>query len=528
MSNLFISSSKPRVRILSWRFVSLVGLLLTLASLVLLKSADEKLDIALVPEAAVGGGFRSSYTLPVGYDLLFVPPTSLAYDGASPPRLRVADTTIPLRSAAFGLGGPVVTETEVIFQHPIEGAIGVRMIVPLVPRQRVLFGLACLAVVLVLARQGLLRPAWRSFLAVSLLLASTRGQGVALMAALAPSRSALREGGRALIIVGGVFAGSVLAYETLDKATLLAAETDDISTAVVFEQLRRSQRLGPTSTLLIGDSSCLMGVNAVRLERLTAAPVQSLCSIGFLGPRGYARLLENYLKRNPPPDRLIIMMHGISFERAPDWEVWENFVESDGASALGQRSALERVRIVTRLVLAPPLAHLFGGRWGRYFGDPDAFFNELESGNGTTIDPQAGLRMRGIEAFKHAIWPEVPLAAPFGFTRNERFDRAMSSLAEQVARIGPERTLLVISPIPAPYFHGAAVAGREAAARELRQALAIPESAVLATAASAPYAHFLENDHPPSGIPTHLNRWGRELFTDHLADLLSGRPRSPS
>ena len=158
---------------------------------------------------------------------------------------------------------------------------------------------------------------------------------------------------------------------------------------IVFEQIKRSYTLSNVDVLLIGDSSCLMDVNAPYLsELLQGKSVESLCSMGYAGPEGYARLLRNYYERGKHADKVILMWVGHTFQQKEFMKYWVNFIHNNGVVETPDFDyfwgGLAKFRdvAVSRVLMEP-----MSGHYGRYFGNEYWFRRSIRENNGTTIDP---------------------------------------------------------------------------------------------------------------------------------------------
>lgn len=333
---------------------------------------------------------------------------------------------------------------------------------------------------------------------------------------------ASREAWRAALLVLIVLAGAFTYYQRLDERDLIALGITDISTAAVFEQMNRATHAPNTAEILaIGDSSCLMGIDFIELARLTGRTTNSLCSIGFMGPAGYTVELERYLHRGIKPDRLLLVFHPVQFIREDNWEIWETFVTQEGRNALAHRNIFMRAQAVLAAVFSSYLGHALPGRWGRYFGTLDEFTRSIAADQGGTIDPLGGLRWSTETEFADALAKaETPAARSFSPRPNSLFMQALDTLAPIVGDIGPERTFIIIAPVPDTHATADDIIARSESADAISARLNLPSGHVLPTPASLPYLYFSDRPWTDPVPPTHLNRWGRRSYTRILASIL--------
>lgn len=278
---------------------------------------------------------------------------------------------------------------------------------------------------------------------------------------------------------------------------------------IVLKQIERAKTLPAPNIAFVGDSSCLMDIHVPRLrELLQDGSVESFCSLAFLGPAGYAYILDSMIERKATPRALVIAMHPVGFRRSPEFEVWPAAVRQGGLSYVGHdpgfpAAALDHARFRW---LAPVLYKPLPGSYGLYYGSAAALVDEIGENHGSAVDPNAGLGRDSRPGAKDMIHIAQSYAT------NAGFENALDTLAATLARMDRSRVFLVISPIPASAFTPESVDQREEAARRIAQRLGLPAGNVLASPESAPDSDF--------STATHLNRWGRITFTETLAGLL--------
>jgi hypothetical protein len=283
---------------------------------------------------------------------------------------------------------------------------------------------------------------------------------------------------------------------------------------IVLEQIRRSAELPAPNIALFGDSSCLMGVDARIIERtLGVRPVQSFCSIGFLGPAGYAQMLDGMIARNAAPKALIFMFHPATFRREASWEYWPVFVRNAGQAAAPSlrfpHSALDYLEFewLSRLIYSP-----LPGAYGRYYGGEGAFRATIEARQGSAIDPNSGLNVAKIEAVRAG--PTPPYGEATDFSANQAYHDALKVLGETMKKLPPRTSVyLVVSPLPDYTFQPGTAEQRAEQAANIARALGIDSSHILSTPATLYSAYFAST--------THLNRWGQQVFSGELAKQLA-------
>jgi hypothetical protein len=287
---------------------------------------------------------------------------------------------------------------------------------------------------------------------------------------------------------------------------------------IVLEQIRRAAEVPAPDIAFFGDSSCLMGVDPRVIERtLDVRPVQSFCSIGYLGPAGYELMLSRMIARKAAPRTLVFMFHPATFRREVVWEYWPAFVMSAGQAAAPAlrfpRSSLDYLELewLSRLIYSPlPAAY------GRYYGGEGAFRSAIDARQGSAIDPNTGLNVASLDAIKAV--PSPPDGPVTDFSTNQSYRDALKTLAETVRKLLPATSVyLIVSPLPDYTFRPGTLEQRAEQAAEIARALGIENSHILNTPATLYAAYFAST--------THLNRWGQRVFSKTLAEAISDLPR---
>ena len=256
-----------------------------------------------------------------------------------------------------------------------------------------------------------------------------------------------------------------------------------------------------------------MGIVPKILERaINVRPIQSFCSIGYLGPVGYAHMLNKMIARNAAPKAVVFMFHPITFRRGPSWESWPAFVLNAERAAVPAlrfpRSALDFLQFewLSRLIYSP-----LPGAYSRYYGGEVAFRATIEERQGSAVDPGSGLNVHSLDAVKAVA---TPAGAATDFSTNQDYHNALKVLAETVKKLPPQTSVyLIVSPLPDYTFPPGTMEQRAAAADEIAAALGIDRSHILKTPATLPVAYFSST--------THLNRWGQQVYSNELAKQLS-------
>lgn len=148
--------------------------------------------------------------------------------------------------------------------------------------------------------------------------------------------------------------------------------------------------------VLIGDSSCLMDVDARQLSEELGLPILNLGTLSFLDLGNYSEILHHYANANPGRLKsVVLLMHPEALRRTGAEAYYVQVLEQFWAGlddcphgAVGDKIGcalgieIFRGRVLPRLVPVP-LAGPFGSAYG-FTADLE---NQMESRNGSIVDP---------------------------------------------------------------------------------------------------------------------------------------------
>jgi hypothetical protein len=286
---------------------------------------------------------------------------------------------------------------------------------------------------------------------------------------------------------------------------------------IVSEQVRRTETVSAPDLAFIGDSSCLMGIHVPTLRAaFPARRIESFCSIGYLGPASYAVLLDRMIERGATPRKLIVAIHPVQFVRDPSWEGWVALIRNKQLSIpvhIGfPKGGLDYLQTdwIESLIYNP-----LPGVFGRYYGGRNEFISDIRESHGSAVDPSAALSFPSLASFSQdlATHGPSPAGSQTSYAFNLEFEKALSELARTVARIGADRVYLIVTPVPGSTYGGTSDRDFVLARQQVAARLGLPVSNIIETHGSLSNPHFSSS--------THLNRWGRILFTQQIAELLT-------
>ena len=312
--------------------------------------------------------------------------------------------------------------------------------------------------------------------------------------------------GGPLLVVAGlaalVHAGVALRLLPAPRPTL------DVDRSILVHQVEASRRPQEAEVVLVGDSSCLMNVDAKLLGERLGRRVLNLGTLSYLDLNAAATLLREYTTANPGRlQAVVVLLHPEALRRvAPEAAYFrllhglldgqEVSLETGLQARLRRGLGLEalRGRILCRLLPTP-----LPGAYGRHYGFTTDLERYLDAHHGSALDPESR-PLTGSAEYRLAPQQEAP-------SRNFR-----AALPEGVS------LLAGIAPVPAGFAEGRYAATRDRMLKQWSEWLEAhaPLSALPAT---LPDAHFAS--------VAHLNADGVPHFTAALAEALRGALAQP-
>lgn len=281
----------------------------------------------------------------------------------------------------------------------------------------------------------------------------------------------------------------------------------DMDRAVLTYQARAAQTPQETDILLLGDSSCLMGVSAPALARQIKSEVLSLATLSFVDLSAHSLMLRTWAKANPgQPVTVILLMHPEALRRPEPSAYHQDFLVSllQGRSPsfrsgfFAQVQGLLGLEALRNRVLGRILPIPLPGRYGFYYGFTTDLCRYLAQNRGSAVDP-------------NTYHPETDRG-----NAEYRLARGLEERSAFFRRQFPPGARLAVGLTPSP---ASFVAPRHA---ELSRTLLTQWGAWLQ---ADQILTNLPSILPDScfASPTHLNEAGQSLFTQQLAEKLSLR-----
>lgn len=270
----------------------------------------------------------------------------------------------------------------------------------------------------------------------------------------------------------------------------------------VNQQIKRIQQDARGDIVIFGDSSGLMGIDPRILEKELGRTVQNFCTLAYAGPESYATMLEEYLKRNPKPELIILAFHPIQLGRDKQWDGWpktikESFSENSQSISWDKKIGNFLDSIIYGSLLYVPLR----GGYGGYYGSPKAVEKAMSQGHGSLIDP--------IVLFPRASTPRSARIDLKGMT--DTYRASLEILKDVVRKHGLDSLVLLRTPLPGHLLYDRARI--EAAYQGIGTTLALEKDKCILDEFSSLPSHYFSSH-------THLNRYGKKEFSKMLASKL--------
>ena len=244
-------------------------------------------------------------------------------------------------------------------------------------------------------------------------------------------RLVTREAWRTAVVVA--ILGAIAMLLTTRGRIPLPANPDGV---VAATQISRAETMPSAELLVLGDSSAMTDVDVDVLGReLGVTSAESLATLGFVGPAGYATLVERLTARHVHPQVLVLLVHRESlvfgedvFARSPYERAALGAAPDTVASVL--RDTKTALAGVMRTVVPLPLV----GPWGATYGSPGDLRRHIERHHGTMVDPTPMRPRSG--------------GGVYGYRLSEAVARRLPRLADAIAAAAPRCFALGLTPVP--------------------------------------------------------------------------------
>ncbi|MEW5945305.1 MAG: hypothetical protein AB1742_03820 [bacterium] len=296
-----------------------------------------------------------------------------------------------------------------------------------------------------------------------------------------------------IFVISGLFIAAGEIWSRIEEPDM---SNTSIERIIVSEQLERAGTITDADIIMTGDSSALMGLDVVMLgELIGGRRVESLATIGYVGPDAYGRILEIFTSHAGYTPVVIILMHGESLNLSEEKLNLIPLEEKDVKRLpFGHEARRKLFEDVIGRVVSIPLP----GAYGRHYGWPEDFRKALRSQGGTLTDPNK------LDANSSKRDYEFTLTGPV--------EERMARLGEILERLNPCHVYFGITPLHESSKSGITLTSRAAVLRRCAYLLRLNDRNILGLPVSMPDRYF--------STFTHLNYEGQKVYTSRVARTL--------
>ncbi len=170
----------------------------------------------------------------------------------------------------------------------------------------------------------------------------------------------------------------------------------DLDRTLLAAKAELASRTAPASVVLLGDSSCMMDVDAPELARQLGRPVLNLGTLSYLDLAAHTALLRHTLERLPnPPSDVVLLLHPGSLLRGSSLPALDQFLRASLAQdARNLRSAPRHPAegllagvVIREQIVQPWIPSLLRGDFATAYGTTWEVRRRVQRQNGTLLDP---------------------------------------------------------------------------------------------------------------------------------------------
>lgn len=218
--------------------------------------------------------------------------------------------------------------------------------------------------------------------------------------------------------------------------SLVTQNMESWEDTLIKTQLERANRSAPKADIVItGDSSSLMGLDALKMQKMLNISTQSFATMGFVGPEGYAAIVQRYNER-PPYKKIKVLI--IQLQRLTFADDEKNYAAGYEDIVLGQKSNKSFfskikdpfITLVYKKIFEMPLR----GQYRDFYLVPENIRKTLMNNNGTMIDPRQN--------------DDSSKPRNYNCKISDLYLHRLTKMKERIDIINPELTLILFSPIP--------------------------------------------------------------------------------
>lgn len=169
----------------------------------------------------------------------------------------------------------------------------------------------------------------------------------------------------------------------------IGVRTNNLGLLLVNEQIKRAKNLSYANIVIVGDSSGLMNIDALKLEKHLNVRVENLSTMQITGPHSYGLLLKQVASRAAGKLRLVLLvLHPDSVdlnEKVLSEANYENYITEMKGPIVLANNYYSKVRqdLLSHVVDL----QIMPGAYGNFYGSADNVLTFMNKNRGSLIDP---------------------------------------------------------------------------------------------------------------------------------------------
>jgi hypothetical protein len=207
---------------------------------------------------------------------------------------------------------------------------------------------------------------------------------------------------RDMLTIIGLPIGGVLLLGLIIRLTVFLPfapkprPTLDVDRTVIVQQIDASRRTEQADILLIGDSSCLMNIDAALLSEISGRRAINLGTLSFLDLHTFSHLLSNYVSNQAKEPSTVIFLSHPDFVRKKSSskahiETFDYYINQKD-HAYGYLPSWDPRRLLgTHIVDGRFISRMpipLSGSFGQFYGFTTELMDFMIRHNGSAIDPR--------------------------------------------------------------------------------------------------------------------------------------------
>ena len=231
--------------------------------------------------------------------------------------------------------------------------------------------------------------------------------------------------------------------------------TWDMDRTIMATKADLTLRDSSADMVLIGDSSCLMNIDASQLSELTGKKVVNLGTVSFLDMKVFSTLLQRYLQsQSKPPEEILLIVHPEFLRRSTPSKshvAWiHDYMDGRDHATNGRSWASMEYLLGVHIIRGRLLSWLprpLSAAFGTYFGFTSDLEQYMREHQGSAVDPRnlkdadlkgskeyriSSATLRSAEAFTNVIPENVKLSIALSPTPESFADENLTPKLETI------------------------------------------------------------------------------------------------